>query len=83
MLKIVTIRTDQKFPVSMVIIATVGILAIGLTATTMQPVQATGNPCPSGDSCTCNAVTGVLTDSTNGYSVHDGCSNDANGNPIN
>jgi hypothetical protein len=73
------IESKQIFLVAVIV------AAIGLTATSMIPitVQATGNPCPSGDSCTCNAVTGVLTDTTNGQQVHDGCSNDANGNPIN
>jgi hypothetical protein len=43
-----TIRTDQRFSVSMVIIATIGIFAIGLTATTMTPitVQASPSGCP-------------------------------------
>jgi hypothetical protein len=81
-----TIRTDQKFSVSMLIIVTVGILAIGLTATMMMTptaAQASGNPCPSGDSCTCNSQSGVLTDNTNGHQVNDGCTNDNNGNPLN
>jgi len=51
----------------MVILATLGILAIGLTATsTMTPmtVQAAGGPsgCPDPGHCTCNAATGVMHD---------------------
>lgn len=56
-----TIRTDQKFSVSMAIISTIGILAIGLTATTMH-VQASLSGCPDPGQCTCNAATGVMTD---------------------
>ena len=39
-----TIRTDQKFSVSMVITATIGMLAIGVTATTMHPTQVQASP---------------------------------------
>jgi hypothetical protein len=49
----------------MVIIATVGILAIGLTATPMHPaqVQASGpSAWPDPGQCTCNAASGVMTD---------------------
>lgn len=74
-----TIRTDKKFSFSMVILATLGILAIGLTATsTMTPmtVQAAGGPsgCPDPGHCTCNAATGVMHDDLMpNFPINNGC----------
>lgn len=58
------VRTDNWFSVSTVIISTIGILAIGLTAATMHPIQVQASPsgCPDPGQCTCNAATGVMTD---------------------
>jgi hypothetical protein len=47
----------------MVIIATVGILAIGLTATTMHPTEVQSGGCMSRPGqCTNNAASGVMMD---------------------
>ncbi len=69
------IRTDQKFSVSVALIAAVAILTIGLTATTMHPqqAQASASGCPDGHVCTCDPASGVLTDHTSGFQVNDGC----------
>jgi hypothetical protein len=76
----------MKQPKIIIIIPVIAVILGMMTATLpMAPtqVQASGNPCPPNDSCTCNSQSGVLTDTTNGQQVHDGCSNDNNGNPIN
>jgi hypothetical protein len=55
----------MKTTMNSIILSTIAIVAIGLTATTMHPtqVQASGpSACPDPGQCTCNAASGVMTD---------------------
>jgi hypothetical protein len=72
-----TIRTDKQFSVSMVAViafATLAILTIGLTATTVQAAGPSG--CPDPGHCTC--INGVMHDDLMpDYPINNGCTEPA------